>query len=101
MRVPEDSNIAATCESCAACFPNRAVGVKRPDPQTPLPRAPGLFVLALEGDRISALTRFESSVLPRSGFRAHSGTMACNRHRTHIPTRGEHLARSRGERHGP
>jgi RNA polymerase sigma-70 factor (ECF subfamily) len=29
---------------------------------------PGLFVLTLSGDRISAMTRFETSVLPRFGL---------------------------------
>jgi RNA polymerase sigma-70 factor (TIGR02960 family) len=45
-----------------------AFGFYRGDPVTPLLRATGLFVLTLEGDRISALTRFESSVLPRFGL---------------------------------
>jgi RNA polymerase sigma-70 factor (TIGR02960 family) len=32
----------------------------------------GLFVLALAGERISAMTRFENTVLPRSGYRVRS-----------------------------
>ena len=39
------------------------------DGQAPIYRAHGLIVLTLEGDRISAITRFvDSSVLPRFGF---------------------------------
>jgi RNA polymerase sigma-70 factor (ECF subfamily) len=35
-----------------------AFGVYRPDPETGIGRPYSLFVLALEGDRISAITRF-------------------------------------------
>ena len=45
-----------------------AFGFYRGDSQTPLLRATGLFVLTLEGERISALTRFETSVMPRFGL---------------------------------
>ena len=45
-----------------------AFGFYRGDPQTPLLRATGLFVLTLEGERISALTRFETGVMPRFGL---------------------------------
>ena len=45
-----------------------AFGFYRGDSQTPLLRATGLFVLTLEGERISALTRFETGVMPRFGL---------------------------------
>jgi RNA polymerase sigma-70 factor (TIGR02960 family) len=45
-----------------------AFGFYRGDSQTPVLHAMGLLVLTLEGDRISALTRFESSVMPRFGL---------------------------------
>jgi RNA polymerase sigma-70 factor (TIGR02960 family) len=45
--------------------------------------ATGLFVIALAGDRISALTRFENSVLPRFGL---------PRHLTSLPVR--HIGRT-------
>ena len=54
--------------------PNRAngqpaYGCYRQDPHAPLLRAHGLMVLSLEGDRVSAITRFvDNSVLPYFGL---------------------------------
>jgi hypothetical protein len=38
------------------------------DPHTPIAHANGLFVLTLSGDRIHAITRFDTGVLSRFGF---------------------------------
>ena len=45
-----------------------AFGVYLRDPQTGVAHANGLLVLTLAGDRISAMTRFDNSVLPRFGL---------------------------------
>jgi RNA polymerase sigma-70 factor, ECF subfamily len=46
-----------------------AFGCYFPDPRAPIARAQGLLVLTLEGDKISAITRFlDNSVLPRFGL---------------------------------
>ena len=45
----------------------------------------GLYVLGLRGDRINALTRFESSVLPASGFRGRSRCVREGAARTTTP----------------
>ena len=45
-----------------------AFGAYVRDPLTGVARAAGLLVLTLAGDRISALTRFDNSVLPRFGL---------------------------------
>lgn len=46
-----------------------AFGVYLSDPQTPIAHAAGLIVLTLEGDRISALTRFlDNSLLAPFGL---------------------------------
>jgi RNA polymerase sigma-70 factor (TIGR02960 family) len=45
-----------------------AYGVYLCDPHTQMARAFGLFVITLSGDRISAITRFDSGVLPRFGL---------------------------------
>jgi RNA polymerase sigma-70 factor (ECF subfamily) len=45
-----------------------AFGVYVPDPQTGLAHANGLLVATLSGSRISALTRFDNSVLSRFGL---------------------------------
>jgi RNA polymerase sigma-70 factor (ECF subfamily) len=39
-----------------------------PDPRAPILHAVGLLVLTLAGDRISAITRFETSLLPQFGL---------------------------------
>jgi RNA polymerase sigma-70 factor (TIGR02960 family) len=45
-----------------------AFGVYISDPHAPVLHANGLIVLTLAGDRISMITRFETSVLPRFGL---------------------------------
>lgn len=45
-----------------------AFGVYLPDPHGAILRANGLLVLTLTGERISAMTRFDNSVLPRFGL---------------------------------
>ena len=45
-----------------------AFGLYVRDPHTPVLHANGLLVLTLAGDRISMITRFETSVLPRFGL---------------------------------
>ena len=46
-----------------------AFGVYLPDPRSDIARAYSLFVLTLEGDRISAITWFgDSSVFPHFGL---------------------------------
>ena len=45
-----------------------AFGVYVRDPHAPVLHANGLLVLTLAGDRISMITRFETSVLPRFGL---------------------------------
>ncbi|HEY0812336.1 MAG TPA: sigma-70 family RNA polymerase sigma factor [Pseudonocardia sp.] len=45
-----------------------AFGVYLPDPHGLIVHANGLLVLTLAGDRISAMTRFDNSVLPRFGL---------------------------------
>jgi RNA polymerase sigma-70 factor (ECF subfamily) len=46
-----------------------AFGCYLTDPRTPVPRAHGLLVLTLSGDRICALTRFtDNALLPRFGL---------------------------------
>jgi len=45
-----------------------AFGAYVRDPLTGVARAAGLLVLTLAGDRISAMTRFDNSVLPRFGL---------------------------------
>jgi len=49
-----------------------AFGAYIRDPLTGVARAAGLIVLTLAGDRISVLTRFDNSALPRFGKRARS-----------------------------
>jgi RNA polymerase sigma-70 factor (TIGR02960 family) len=45
-----------------------AYGVYLRDPLTHLAHAIGLFVITLSGDRVSAITRFDNSVMPRFGL---------------------------------
>jgi RNA polymerase sigma-70 factor (TIGR02960 family) len=45
-----------------------AYGVYLHDPLTQVAQAFGLFVITIAGDRVSAVTRFENSVLPRFGL---------------------------------
>ena len=45
-----------------------AFGVYVRDPHAPVLHANGLLVLTLAGDRISMITRFDTSVLPRFGL---------------------------------
>ena len=45
-----------------------AFGVYLRDPLTHVAHAFGLFVITLSGDRVSAITRFDNSVLPRFGL---------------------------------
>jgi RNA polymerase sigma-70 factor (TIGR02960 family) len=45
-----------------------AFGVYLLDPVTGVPHAFGLFVITLAGDRVSAITRFDSAVFPRFGL---------------------------------
>ena len=45
-----------------------AFGLYLPDPHTDVRHATGLLVLTLAGDRISAMTRFDNSVLSRFGL---------------------------------
>jgi RNA polymerase sigma-70 factor (ECF subfamily) len=45
-----------------------AFGLFLPDPRAPILHAVGLLVLTLAGDRISAITRFETSLLPQFGL---------------------------------
>ena len=45
-----------------------AFGAYVRDPHTTIAHAAGLLVLTLAGDRISALTRFDNSALPRFGL---------------------------------
>jgi RNA polymerase sigma-70 factor (ECF subfamily) len=45
-----------------------ALGVYVRDPRAPVLHANGLLVLTLAGDRISMITRFDTSVLPRFGL---------------------------------
>jgi RNA polymerase sigma-70 factor (TIGR02960 family) len=45
-----------------------AFGVYRPDPRTSVAHATGLLVLTLAGDQISAMTRFDNSVLAAFGL---------------------------------
>ena len=45
-----------------------AFGLYVRDPHTPVLHANGLLVLTLAGDRISTITRFDTSVLPRFGL---------------------------------
>jgi RNA polymerase sigma-70 factor (TIGR02960 family) len=45
-----------------------AYGVYLTDPVTHVAHAFGLFVITLSGDRVSAITRFDNSVLPRFGL---------------------------------
>jgi RNA polymerase sigma-70 factor (TIGR02960 family) len=45
-----------------------AFGVYIPDPQTAISHAAGLIVLTLTGDKISAMTGFDTSVLPHFGL---------------------------------
>ena len=45
-----------------------AFGAYVRDPLTGVARAAGLLVLTLAGDRISVMTRFDNSVLPRFGL---------------------------------
>ena len=45
-----------------------AVGLYRADPQTGTFRAHAVLVLAVDGDRIGAITGFQASVLPRFGL---------------------------------
>jgi RNA polymerase sigma-70 factor (ECF subfamily) len=45
-----------------------AFGVYLRDPTSGLARVFGLLVITLEGDRISAITRFENAVIPRFGL---------------------------------
>jgi RNA polymerase sigma-70 factor, ECF subfamily len=45
-----------------------ALGVYVRDPRAPVLHANGLLVLTLAGDRISTITRFDASVLPRFGL---------------------------------
>jgi RNA polymerase sigma-70 factor (ECF subfamily) len=45
-----------------------AFGLYLPDPRAPILHAVGLLVLTLAGDRISAITRFETSLLPQFGL---------------------------------
>jgi hypothetical protein len=54
-------------------FPNRQLGKAIPyarDPQTGGFYTVGLMVLALSGTQICAMTRFDSSILPRFGLPA-------------------------------
>ena len=45
-----------------------AFGVYERDRHTPVLHANGLIVLTLAGDRVSTITRFDTSVLPRFGL---------------------------------
>ena len=45
-----------------------AFGIYRPDPHSRIVHGSGLVVVTLAGDRISALTHFDRSVLPRFGL---------------------------------
>jgi RNA polymerase sigma-70 factor (TIGR02960 family) len=45
-----------------------AFGVYLRDPVTGVGHASGMFVITLAGDRVSAITRFDSAVLPRFGL---------------------------------
>jgi RNA polymerase sigma-70 factor (ECF subfamily) len=45
-----------------------ALGVYRSDPLTQIAHAFGIFVITLSGDRVSAITRFDNSVLARFGL---------------------------------
>jgi RNA polymerase sigma-70 factor (ECF subfamily) len=45
-----------------------AFGLYLPEPRAPILRGVGLLVLTLAGDRISAITRFETGLLPRFGL---------------------------------
>lgn len=45
-----------------------AFGIYVRDPRAPIPHAIGLLVLTLAGDRIRAMTRFDTSVLPYFGL---------------------------------
>jgi hypothetical protein len=45
-----------------------AFGLYVRDPHAPVLHANGLIVLTLAGDQISAITRFDTSVLPRFGL---------------------------------
>jgi hypothetical protein len=41
-----------------------------PDPQSGTARASGMLVVTLSGSRVSAITRFDDTVLPRFGVPA-------------------------------
>jgi RNA polymerase sigma-70 factor (ECF subfamily) len=45
-----------------------AFGVYLRDPSTRLAHAMGLFVITLSGSRVSAMTRFDTSLVPRFGL---------------------------------
>ncbi len=45
-----------------------AFGIYLADPYAPIAHAHGLLVLALQGDKISALTRFDTNLLPQFGL---------------------------------
>jgi RNA polymerase sigma-70 factor (ECF subfamily) len=51
-----------------------AVAVYLRDPVNGVTRAWGLFVLALAGDRVGAITRFDNASAPASGYRGPSPT---------------------------
>jgi hypothetical protein len=66
------ADAAAGAEAWYEAYQNGDVDglVALPDPRTGIARASGLLVFALSGSQVSAITRFDDTVLPRFGVPA-------------------------------